>query len=219
MPTERRHHTRHGLHLNKKGRDWVVNNVIKEIRNWKLSRRESSPIELPWKNEMNDTGNQVGKEGPSPNCKNDGHPESGASAAEVDSLSQTDEECLRQTKNVDQQDKITLRKSNRLKQLPPSKYQDFLLQEGYKLKKNYVSNNKCEKNVSGASDNSEYLDETYSITNANDCSENTLLSDSNISTTNQKLSTEVPPKSKSKTKLSPQLKDSVPLFTTKIYEV
>jgi hypothetical protein len=35
MPTERRHHTRHGLHLNKKGRDWVVNNIIKEIRNWK----------------------------------------------------------------------------------------------------------------------------------------------------------------------------------------
>ena len=56
------------------------------------------------------------------------------------------------------------------------------------------------------------MDETYSITNANDCSENTLLSDSsNISTTNQKLSTEVPPKSKGKTKL-PQLKDSVPLM-------
>jgi len=103
-PTERRHHARHGLHLNKKGRDWAVNNVIKEIRNWKLSCRVSSHIQLPWKNKMNDTGNEVspaivsvGKEGPSPNCKNDGHPESGASAAEVDSLSQTDEECLRQT--------------------------------------------------------------------------------------------------------------------------
>jgi hypothetical protein len=64
----------------------------------------SSPIELPWKNEMNYTGNQVlpavvsvGKEGLSPNCKNDGHPESGASAAEVDSISRMDEECLRQT--------------------------------------------------------------------------------------------------------------------------
>jgi lysophospholipase L1-like esterase len=33
MPTKRRHHTRHGLHLNKKGRDWVVNNIIKEIKN------------------------------------------------------------------------------------------------------------------------------------------------------------------------------------------
>jgi hypothetical protein len=59
-----------------------------------------------------------------------------------------------------------------------------MLQEGYKLKGNYVSNNKCEQIVSGASDNSEYLDKTYLITNANDCSENTLLSDSiNISTT------------------------------------
>jgi len=57
------------------------------------------------------------------------------------------------------------------------------------------------------------LDETYSITNANDCSENTLLSDrSNISTTNQKLSTEVPPKSIAKTKLPPQQKDPVPLM-------
>jgi len=55
--TERRHHTRHGLHLNKKGRDWVVNNIIKGIRNWKLSCRLSSPIELPWKNEINDLGN------------------------------------------------------------------------------------------------------------------------------------------------------------------
>ena len=52
---------------------------------------------------MNDLGNQdspvivsVGKEGPSPNCKNDGHPESGDSAAEADSLSQTDVERLGQ---------------------------------------------------------------------------------------------------------------------------
>jgi hypothetical protein len=92
-PTERRHHTRHGLHLNKKGRDWVVNNIIKEIRNWKLSCRVSSPIELPWKNELIVPENQVsplivsGKEVPSPNYKNDGHPESGDSAPEVDSLS------------------------------------------------------------------------------------------------------------------------------------
>jgi hypothetical protein len=57
------------------------------------------------------------------------------------------------------------------------------------------------------------LDETYSIKNANDCSENNFLSDSsNISATNWKLSSEVPPKSKSKTKLPPQLKDSVPLI-------
>ena len=54
-----------------------------------------------------------------------------------------------------------------------------MLEEGYKLKKNYVPNNKCEQSVNDASDNSEYLDKTYSITHANDCSENSLPSDSN----------------------------------------
>jgi len=84
---------------------------------------------------MNDLGNQVspvlvsvGKEDPSPNCKTDGHPESGDNAAEVDSLSQTDVECLGQTSKINdgQKEEITLRKSTRLKQLPTSKYQDFL---------------------------------------------------------------------------------------------
>jgi hypothetical protein len=112
-----------------------VNNVIKEIRNWKLLCRVSSPIELPWKNELNDLGNQVspvivsvGKEGPSPNCKNNGHPESGNIVAEVDSLPQTDMECLEQTSktNDGQHEEITLCKSTRLKQLPLSKCQDFL---------------------------------------------------------------------------------------------
>jgi hypothetical protein len=58
--------------------------------------------------------------------------------------------------------------------------------------------------VVSASDNSEYLDKTYSITYAKDCSENTLLGDnSNILAIYQKLSTEVPLKSKPKTKLPP----------------
>ena len=71
-----------------------------------------------------------------------------------------------------------------------------MLEEVYQLKENYVSNNKGEQSVSGASDNSDYLDKTYSISYANDCSENTLLSDSsNILTAYQKLCTEVPPKS------------------------
>jgi len=87
-----------------------------------------------------------------------------------------------------------------------------MLEEGCKLKENDVSNNKYEQSVSGASNNSEYLDKTYSITYANDCSEDTLLSDnSNILTNYQKLSTEVPPKSKSKTKLPPELKGLVHL--------
>jgi len=32
MSTERRHHTKHGLHLNKKGKDWIANSLVKEIR-------------------------------------------------------------------------------------------------------------------------------------------------------------------------------------------
>jgi hypothetical protein len=112
-----------------------VNNVIKEIRNWKLSCRVSSPIKLPWKDEMNDFGNQVspvivsvGEEDLSPSCKTDGHPEPGDSAAEVDSLSQMDVDTLGQTSiiNTGQQEEMTLRKSTRPKQLPSSKYQDFL---------------------------------------------------------------------------------------------
>jgi len=94
MSTERRHHTQHGLHLNKKGRDWIVNNIMKEIRNWKASCRVSSPIELPWKTEMKALGNQVSpvtvsveKEDPNPSRKNDDHHESENSAAKMGSLS------------------------------------------------------------------------------------------------------------------------------------
>jgi exonuclease III len=87
-----------------------------------------------------------------------------------------------------------------------------MLEEGHKLNGDYVSNNEYEQSVSGASVHSEYLEETYSISYAKDCSENTLLSDSrNILTTYQRLSTEVPPNSKSISTLPSQLKGSVPL--------
>jgi len=75
-----------------------------------------------------------------------------------------------------------------------------MLEEGYQLMANCVSNNKSEHSVRGASDNV--------------CSENTLHNDSsNILTADQKLSTEAPPKSKpkTKTKLPPQKKGSLPL--------
>ena len=47
--TERLHHTNHGLHLNKKGKNWIVNNLVKEIKNLHPARRKVSPIVLPWK--------------------------------------------------------------------------------------------------------------------------------------------------------------------------
>jgi hypothetical protein len=47
--TERIHHTAQGLHLNKKGKDWIVNNLVKEIKNLYRPLRTSLPIVLPWK--------------------------------------------------------------------------------------------------------------------------------------------------------------------------
>jgi hypothetical protein len=47
MSTERRHHTKHGLHLNKKGEGWLVNNIVKEIRSFYLLCNISPPIVLP----------------------------------------------------------------------------------------------------------------------------------------------------------------------------
>jgi hypothetical protein len=49
MSTERRHHTKHRLHLNKKGKDWIVRNPVKEIRNLYLSCKIFPPIMLPWR--------------------------------------------------------------------------------------------------------------------------------------------------------------------------
>jgi hypothetical protein len=99
MSTQRRHHTNHGLHLNKKGKDWRVNNLVKKIRNLYLPGKISPPIVLPWRdvNEnvsqltqpnkgrywsksdlKEDFGNQVltvtvndDMECPSPSCRND----------------------------------------------------------------------------------------------------------------------------------------------------
>jgi len=47
IPTERLHHTNHGLHLSKKGKNWIVNNLVKEIKN--LRPTEVSSTVLPWK--------------------------------------------------------------------------------------------------------------------------------------------------------------------------
>jgi len=70
--------------------------------------------------------------------------------------------------------------------------------------------NLSEQSVSGASENSNNLDKTSSLTCVNDCSGNTLLIGSiNTLTTSQNLSTKVP--SKSKIKMSHQLNRSVPL--------
>jgi len=47
MPTERRFHTNHGLHLNKQGKDWIARNLVKEIGNLHLQDKSTPPIMLP----------------------------------------------------------------------------------------------------------------------------------------------------------------------------
>jgi hypothetical protein len=58
ISTEREHHTRHGLHLNKKGKHWVTNNIVKEIRNLHLPPNLTPPIALQWKDINKNTTQQ-----------------------------------------------------------------------------------------------------------------------------------------------------------------
>jgi hypothetical protein len=47
--TERLHHTKHGLHLNNQGKDWISLHLVKEINTMLGVKATSSPIALPWK--------------------------------------------------------------------------------------------------------------------------------------------------------------------------
>jgi hypothetical protein len=53
--TERIYHTNHGLHLNKKGKDWLVNNLVKKIKNLYQPYKTSLPIVLPWRDNNENT--------------------------------------------------------------------------------------------------------------------------------------------------------------------
>ena len=59
IPTERKHHTRHGLHLNNKGKHWVANNLVKEISNLYLPSNLTPPIVLQWKASKENATQQV----------------------------------------------------------------------------------------------------------------------------------------------------------------
>ena len=49
MSTERGHHTRHGLHLTKKAKNWIADNQVKEIRKSHHSLKSNPPIVVHWK--------------------------------------------------------------------------------------------------------------------------------------------------------------------------
>ena len=126
IPTERRFHTNHGLHLNQRGKDWIASNLVKEIRNFHLPDKSTPPIRLPGKDISANTsqpilGNQDSpvslhgvQECPSPDIKND------YVKKPRDSIESCNED--------DPQKDETIRSSNRVKKPPTNKYQDFLCQ-------------------------------------------------------------------------------------------
>ena len=66
--TEREHHTRNGLHLNKNGKYWIANNLAKEIKNSYLPPNNNPPIVLQWKNNNINTTQQNNAETPNMMC-------------------------------------------------------------------------------------------------------------------------------------------------------
>ena len=134
MHTERRHHTRHGLHCNRKGKNWIANVIAQRIRNWNPPYRKTVPIELPWKEEVINSGIQalaltanVTKVCLSPHTKNGGNSDGCDNTADAGYHTEARMESRGQTRKNDSQDtEIILRKSIRPKHHPSSKYQDFL---------------------------------------------------------------------------------------------
>jgi len=49
MSTERRYHTKYGLHLNKTRKDWMVSNLVTKISNLYLLCKISPSMVLPWR--------------------------------------------------------------------------------------------------------------------------------------------------------------------------
>ena len=79
-PTEREHHTRHGLHINKKGKYWIANNLVKEIKNSYLPLNNNPPIVLQWKNNNINTTQQNNSEMPNKMCRDMEPPHPGEDA-------------------------------------------------------------------------------------------------------------------------------------------
>ena len=59
MSTERSHHTRHGLHLTKKAKNWLVDNLVRELRKPQHQLEINSPIVTHWKDAEDRTFQQT----------------------------------------------------------------------------------------------------------------------------------------------------------------
>ena len=138
ISTGREHHTRHGLHLNKKGKHWVTEDLVKEIRNLYLPPNIHPPIVLQWKDIKKNTTHHINPaapikmyedvELPSPDVT----PNSGWLIG-VRSVQEEEESKQHPTLNSDQTQtvppqlvKVPNRVSSRQKKLPATKSDDFL---------------------------------------------------------------------------------------------
>jgi len=112
IPIDRRFHTNHGLHLNKKGKDWTASNLVKENGNLHLPDKSTPPIKIPWRDGYENAsqlalGNQDSpvtsydaQECLSPGCKNDDSQTPGDSAASCNDDTPQEDETIRRSNRV-----------------------------------------------------------------------------------------------------------------------
>jgi hypothetical protein len=121
VPIERRFHTNHGLHLNKKGKDRIASNLIKEIRNLHLPDKSTPPIMLPWR-DINKNASQLAlgnqespvtsydiQECPSPSCKNDDSQKPGDGAVICNDDDPQEDETIRRPNRVKKPQQTNIR--------------------------------------------------------------------------------------------------------------
>ena len=135
--TEREHHTRHGLHLNKRGKHWVADNLVREIRNLYLPLNLKPPIVLQWNEIKKNTTQQVNPatsmrmcgdtEPPSPDEMQTSGWIIGVRGAQDEESNQHPNLTSEQTQTVPpQQVKVPNRVSSRQKKMTSTKLNDFL---------------------------------------------------------------------------------------------
>ena len=61
MSTKRDHFTRHGLHMNGRGKDWIASHLATKIRQILTTRMAKHPIHLTWKAEAREDDTEIKK--------------------------------------------------------------------------------------------------------------------------------------------------------------
>jgi hypothetical protein len=198
VPTERSHHTRHGLHCNKKGKTWMADVIVQKIKHWNSLCEKSTPTELLWKEDVTNPGSQPSslitsatEKYLTPNLKYDGNPDCLDKIITVDHQTQT-EICLSPISkngnnpggsdniaNVDCQTQTELHCSDQIQMLENGQDEEITLCESTRLnivKVDYqtqseicLSPNPKNGNDSGGSDNIANVDcQTQPDSNSSD---------------------------------------------------